>query len=293
MTLGIKGRIVDLYVKFLDAAGNAANTDDTPTVSITDAGGTLLQDYSNVGISLFESPGIYKLSYNIPYTANDGYALATWTANIGADTVTSAFLFLITSSGSVAAIDEPTFVPGDDIAFEFSQEEVHGLNLLMKILRIRLKNDGTRQVPDGVGGYTSQACSIFSNEELTCFLVNSLSEFNQIPHFSNFTFADPNVYGIFADVILQGAVLLALAAQALIEKGREFVITDNGLTFQPPAVSELLNTQYTAQLADYKEKVKYIKCSLKPTPLGLGCARPSAVAPAYLRLRHLRSRQII
>ncbi len=124
-------------------------------------------------------------------------------------------------------------------------------------------------------------------------MVNGLSEFNQIPHFTNFTFADPRIQTIFADVIIQGAVILALAAQALIEKGREFVITDNGVTYQPPQVAELLNNQYGQQLADYKEKVKYIKANMKPDPLGLGTFRVTAISPNYLRLRHLRQRQII
>ena len=57
--------------------------------------------------------------------------------------------------------------------------------------------------------------------------------------------AEPAIYGIFAAIIIQGAVLLALAAQALIERGREFSITDNGITFQPPAVAEMLNAQFT------------------------------------------------
>ncbi|GAF93973.1 unnamed protein product, partial [marine sediment metagenome] len=89
------------------------------------------------------------------------------------------------------------------------------------------------------------------------------------------------------------AVLLALAAQALIERGREFSITDSGVTYQPPAVSDMLNTQYSAQLADYKEKLKMIKCSMKPEPRGLGTFRVTAISPNFLRLRHLRERQIL
>jgi len=96
-------------------------------------------------------------------------------------------------------------------------------------------------VPDtGVGGYTEVPCVIFTTDELTCFLINSLSEFNQWPHFTNFTFADVQIQDLFADIIIQGAVLLALAAQTLIEKGREFSITDNGVTYQPPQVSDIL-----------------------------------------------------
>ena len=136
-------------------------------------------------------------------------------------------------------------------------------------------------------------CAVFSNDELVAFLVSSLSEFNQFPHFTQFKFTDPQITGIFTDIILQGAQLLAYSAQAIIERGREFNFTDNGITFQMPAISEILNNQYTTQLADYKEKLKAIKYSLKPAPLGLGSFRVLSVSPAYLRLRHLRSRQLI
>ena len=188
---------------------------------------------------------------------------------------------------------KPDPQPGDVFSHTFTEEEVEGINKLLRILKKRLKNDGTRKVSDGAGGFIDEACSIFSNDELICFLINSLSEFNQIPHFSDFQFSDNQIQNIFSAIIIQGAVLLALAAQALIERGREFVITDNGVTYQPPAVSEILNTQYATQLADYKEKLKFIKINLKPSPKGLGTFRVTAISPNFLRLRHLRARQIV
>lgn len=291
--IGIRGRDIDLYVKFTDQGGEAINADSTPKVTITDSDGTVWRTSSSSGISLYENPGIYKLTYSIPDNCADGYVVDLWTAEIGNETISSSFLFYVSSSAQIEDIEKPEYEPGDDVDFEFTQAEVQGLNVLLKILGKRLKNSGTRKVSDGNGGFTDSTCNVFSVDEMTCFLVNSLSEFNQIPHFTSFTFADPSIYGIFADVIIQGAVILALAAQALIEKGREFTVTDNGISFQPPAVSELLNNQYTAQLADYKEKVKFIKCNLKPSPVGLGTFRVSAMSPAYTRLRHLRAKQLI
>jgi hypothetical protein len=88
--------------------------------------------------------------------------------------------------------------------------------------------------------------------------------------------------------------LYALASQALIERGREFQITDNGLNFNPATVSELLETQYSTLLTVYWEKLKMIKNSLRPSPKGLGIfSMNSGINPAFSRLRHLRARRII
>jgi hypothetical protein len=291
--IGIRGRVVDLYVRFVDAAGEPVNADDIPTVEIHDSASTRRQAATRIGVGLADDPGLYVFKYEIPEIAPDGYWTDIWTAKIGNETITSTFEFLVISAGEISEDIAPVYNPGDDVPWNFTKDEVYGINVLLKMVKPRLKNDGVRKVPDGLGGYTEVACTVFTDTELIAFLVNSLSEFNQIPHFTRFTFADIQIYGIFADVIVQGATLLAMAAQALIEKGREFSITDNGVTYQPPLISEILNSQFTTQLADYKDKLKVIKCNLKPSPLGLGSFRVTAVAPAFLRLRHLRERQII
>ena len=291
--IGIRGRSIDLYVRFVDAIGNPVNADDIPTVEIYDSTNTRRQMATRVGVGLADDPGLYVFSYNIPLTTPDGYWTDIWSAKIGNTVVSNTFDFLVIEAGESFESEEIIYQPGDDVPWQFTKDEVYGINVLLKMMKPRLKNDGIRKVPDGAGGYTEEKCSVFTDAELICFLVNSLSSFNQIPHFTHFNFSDPQIYTTFADAIIQGGVLLAMAAQMLIEKGREFTLTDNGVTYQPPAISEILNNQYGAQLADYKDKVKVIKCNMKPSPLGLGSFRVTAVAPAFLRLRHLRERQII
>jgi len=292
--VGIRGRTIDLYVRFVDSFGNPANADDTPQVAIYDSAGTLRQRATDIGVGLTndDHDGLYYFAYEIPEDAPDGYWTDTWSAKIGDEDVTASFDFYVTSSGDIEADDSPVFVPGDDVPWDFTQDEVYGINILLKMVKCRVKNDGTRQVRQG-DTYIEVPCAIFTDTELICFLVNSLSSFNQYPHFTQFKFSDPQIYELFAEIVVQGAVLLALAAQSLIEKGREFSITDNGVTYQPPAVSEILNSQYGAQLQDYKEKLKHIKTSLKPNPRGLGTFRVTAINPNFLRLRHLRERQIL
>lgn len=291
---GIRGRTVDLYVRFTDEMGNPANTDETPTVTITDQNGVVRRAASNIGVSLVNDnqPGLYRLSYDIPEAMPDGYATDTWTADIGETSVTNSFEFNVLTDGEISQAEPPTFDPGDDVPWNFTKEEAHGINILLKMVKPRLKSDGTRKIRSGNTTIDAE-CNIFTDAELITFLVNSLSEFNAYPHFTSYTFADEQISGIFADIIVQGAVLLALAAQTLIERGREFSITDAGVTYQPPAVSEILNSQFTTQLADYKEKLKAIKTNLKPAALGLGSWRITSISPNFLRLRHLRARQII
>lgn len=291
---GIPGHTIELYVQFRDAFGNPVDTDDTPKARVSDSTGRVWQVLSKSGVTgVSDATGLYRLTYNIPLGFADGYAEDYWQAKIGNETVTASFSFLIRDDGSAEESEEPVYTPGDDFTFEYSKAETEGINRLMKILKKRLKSDGTRKVPDGSGGYIEGECNVFSNDELICFLINSLSSFNQIPHFTDFSFAHQLIYDTFADVIIQGAVILALAAQTLIEKGREFVITDQGVSYQPPAVSDILNTQYNTQLTNYTEKLKYIKANLKPSPKGLGTFRVTSVSPAFMRLRHLRQRQVI
>jgi hypothetical protein len=280
-------------VRFVDQFNNPIDAESSPKVTITDVNGKIWQSASSNGVSLYEEPGIYKLTYVIPTNFPDGYGEINWATQIGSDAITLTSPFLVSSTASFEDTTKPDYEPGADINFGFTKEEVDGMNILVKILKSRVKNTGTRKVPDGAGGFVDEVCSIFSDDELTCFLVSSLSDFNSTPHFTTFKFSDPAIYGIFADIVIQGANLLALAAQTLIERGREFNITDNGINFQPPAVSEILNSQYTAQLTVYREKLKSIKCSIKPHCIGLGTFRTSAMAPAFIRLRHLRARQVI
>jgi hypothetical protein len=59
-------------------------------------------------------------------------------------------------------------------------------------------------------------------------------------------------------------------------------------------VSELLNSQWGTEISNHTEKVKLIKASMKPKPIGLGTLSGSiSRSPQLARLRWLRARQII
>jgi hypothetical protein len=130
---------------------------------------------------------------------------------------------------------------------------------------------------------------------LVTFLGTALWDFNQVPFFTTFDFDDDNFVNQFGEIIVEGATLYSLASKMLLERGREFNITDNSINFAPPTVSELMNTQYSTLLTHYWEKLRMIKNSLRPSPQGLGVfsMTNSGINPAIARLRHLRERQIL
>jgi hypothetical protein len=98
---------------------------------------------------------------------------------------------------------------------------------------------------------------LYTTDQLLIFLAQSVSAFNGVPPFTNFTFQDTDFINNFKNLILKGAEISGLAAEELIERGREFPIIDLG--FQPPDVSEILNTQLSQDFMDWEEEVKRIK----------------------------------
>jgi len=71
-------------------------------------------------------------------------------------------------------------------------------------------------------------------------------------------------------------------------------LNDNGISFNPPTLSDLMSTQYSAEMANHLEKLKLIKHSMPPNPLGLGSLNiTSSKSPILSQLGARRSRQII
>ena len=86
---------------------------------------------------------------------------------------------------------------------------------------------------------------------------------------------------------------MALYAQGLLEQGREFTITDNGISFTPPGLGAYMQSTASAILAQYQKEKEDIKGNMKPAPHYLGTFRTLSVLPSFIRLKHLREKQII
>ncbi len=135
--------------------------------------------------------------------------------------------------------------------------------MLISLLRHRLHDNGKAKSNDAQGNVIYVDCDIYSQTMLEAFIDLAVSEFNATPEFTDFTLENSRFVDCFAEVLVEGATLYALSSKALIERGREFQIGDDGINFHPPAVSEMLNTQFSTLLAHHWEKLKHIKLHIK------------------------------
>lgn len=299
MTIKARGELLDvtdqvnLTVQFRDVSGNPLNTDSFPTISIIQPSGLVLMAPTSAGVTQVGT-GLYSYIFTIPYNGPYGVFNDVWTGFVNGFRVETTFSFVVAHT-QVPAINTDGYIHlGDDPGFHYSQCALANINKLIKSLKARLNSSGKAKSADAYGNTVYVDCDIFSVDMLTTFIATALWDFNQVPYFTWFTFDDQGFVDQFGEVLVEGATLYALASKSLIERGREFQITDNGLNFNPPTVSELMQTQYSTLLSHYWEKLKYIKNSLRPAPRGLGVfSMNSAINPAFARMRHLRARRLI
>lgn len=283
---------VNLTIKYKDPFGNPVNADSFPQISLIQPSGLVAIAPTSSGVTQ-TGIGQYSFIFTIPINGPYGNWADTWVAYVNGFRIEQQFTFTVLHT-QVPAINTDGYVHlGDDPGFHYSQYAIKNINKLLKSLKARLNSSGKAKSADAYGNVIYVDCDIFSYDMLVTFLATALWDFNQVPFFTFFDFEDDAFVEQFGEILVEGATLYSLASKALIERGREFQITDNGLNFQPPTVSELMMTQYSALLSHYWDKLKMIKASLRPHPLGLGVfGMTSGINPAFARLRHLRARQI-
>ena len=283
---------VSLMARFTGPDGAEIDLDLLPSVTIIQPSGGVAIGPTSVGVMRI-GVGEYAFSYSVGLYPPIGVWRDVWRGTISGFEVIGEFNFQVNTTQLPAINTDGLKHLGDDSGYNFTQTAICNINNLMKSLRMRLKNSGKVRTTDEFGNIAYRDCAVFGVDELTAFLCQSLSMFNEIPHFTYFTWEDTPIIEQFHDILVQGGLYLALGAQALIERGREFQIQDNGVGFTPPTISELLNTQYQKEMDDWFKKVDLIKKSMKPSPLGLGTLTfTGGASPQFRRLRHLRARQI-
>jgi len=296
----IRGTTVILKIQYYGADGQTTDPDQTPYIKITDSNGNLQVESTTTGVTRVDT-GLYSYEYDVQTDTAEGLWEDEWSTTINSVTIINNFSFLVMDSGDLTEATGAVRL-GDDVNFDFSQEELAGLNILMKYLKARLRSEGRKPkrdeygafVLDGYGSIVYEECNVFSDEILACFLCSALSEFNMIPFFTAYSFADSIIKTLFSSAIVEGAYVFALASQSLIEKGRDFTISDGGVSYQPPQLGDFLSAQYNNWLSNYRERLKFIKNNIRPGPQGFGTfTNLASGAPAFVRLRHLRSRRII
>lgn len=135
-------------------------------------------------------------------------------------------------------------------------------NKLVGLLKNRLQSAGKAKSLDAQGNTIYIDVDVYGQNMLEAFVDLAVSSFNQTPCFSFFTLEDTVFVDTFAEVLVEGATLYALSSQALIERGREFQMSDKGITFVPPSIAEMLNTQFSTILSHHWDKLKVIKMSM-------------------------------
>jgi len=294
----IRGESVELSIQYYGPDGLPLDAESGPNIKIIDPDGTILVAPTDSGLTK-EDTGLYTYSYDVSSSADKGLWTDVWSATVDGVILSNEFKFLVTDEASAVAGAASL---GDEVNFDFSEAELTGLNILLKHLKSRLRSDGKKPsrdeygafILDGYGEMVMEECNVFSDEILACFLSASLSEFNMIPFFSSFTFSDEIIYKTFSHAVVEGAYILALSSQALVEKGRDFTISDGGISYQPPALGDFISSHYQNFMTSYRERLKFIKNSIRPNPTSFGTfTNLSSGAPAFVRLRHLRSRKII
>lgn len=284
---------VSLTALFKDQNGNPANLDSFPQISIIAPSGLVTVGPTSAGVSQI-STGKYQYDFKIGFAGPLGVWIDNWVGFLQGFRIEASFNFVVANTQMPGIQTDGYEHLGQDVGFDYSQIEIHNINKLIKTLRTRLNSSGKSKSKDAFGNVIYVNCDIFSVDQLVSCLANSLTWFNEVPHFTFFSFADTQIIDQFHDVIVEGATLMALASEALISRGLEYTITDSGVSFNPPSMSELLNTQYTTELTHYYDKLKFIKNSMKPSPIGLGSFTLSgSAAPAFRRLRLLRERQLV
>jgi hypothetical protein len=283
--------IVRLTIQYNDNYGHPVNADSFPQVSIIAPSGLVEMAPTSVGVQQI-GVGNYLFEYTIDYAPGYGVYEDVWKATINGFLIEQTFSFVVSQGDLPALNTDGQKHIGDVVGLDYSQCAIQNLNKLMRTLKARLNSSGKAKSTDGYGNVIYVDCDIYSVDMLATFIADSITMFNEIPYFTFFSMEDTEIIDQFHNIFVEGATLTALASQALIEKGREFQITDNGVNFNPPTIAELLQTQYSTMLSNYWEKIKYIKNSLRPRPLGLGTLRPLASNPQFMRLRHLRERQL-
>lgn len=299
MVIKARGELIDvtdqvnLTIQFKDPMGNPIDTDSFPTISIVQPSGLVAIAPTSAGVAKIGT-GKYSFIFTVPINGPYGVFNDIWVGYINGFRVETTFSFVVVGTQTPSINTDGYVHLGDDPGFNYSQAATKNINKLVKALRARLNSAGKARATDPYGNAIFVDCDIFSVDMLVTFLATALWDFNQVPYFTFFQFDDDLFVEQFGEILIEGATLYALSSKALIERGREFQITDNGLNFNPPTVSEIMMTQYSSLLSHYWEKLKYIKNSLRPAPRGLGVfSMNSGLNPAFARLRHLRARRII
>lgn len=114
------------------------------------------------------------------------------------------------------------------------------LDTLIELVEFRTAAISKTLVIDEHGNNVYQEKSIFERKDVETTIKMALTAFNAIPPFTYIKLEDEENIIQLSDSLVTYATHLLLQRQALLEKGREFVVQDNGVGWTPPVLSQFL-----------------------------------------------------
>ena len=152
---------------------------------------------------------------------------------------------------------------GDKIETEYGQDEINNINKLIKILKLKRQSERKQKAKDSCGNVIYIDCDIFSINDLVTALDSSLKRFQGlIPEIEESTFLNGDFCMFFTYPLVLGAMLELLPGKALIEKGTEFTVQDNGISHNLLSLSDLVLKLIEIESYNYREEIKLIRANL-------------------------------
>ena len=178
---------VQLRASFYNLNGELADLDLFPTITIIEPNGNIVLGPTSAGIAKI-STGVYNFDFSVGINGSLGVWVDFWRGSIGSTVFTKELNFAVYNSQMPMINGDGYEALGDQIGFHYSQTEIRNINKIMQVVRARLNSSGFSFGYDSNGNPMYKACDIFSVEELVNFICQSLSLFNETPHFTGFTF---------------------------------------------------------------------------------------------------------
>lgn len=149
---------------------------------------------------------------------------------------------------------------GDDVSWNFGQDEIYNINKLIKVLKLKLSSEGKIKGLDGV--YID--CSIFSTDELVTALDSSLKRFQSlVPEIEEATFLNEDFCVFFTCPLVLGAMLELLPGKALTEAGAFSAFIENENKYNlTEHVSQTILKLIEIESHNYREEIKLIRGNL-------------------------------
>jgi hypothetical protein len=136
----IVGSVIPLEITVKNALGHAIDADALPQIEILNDLGAVQVALTSTNIVRIDV-GTYRYNYTVPLNGSVGIWVDHWRAVASGFTIDTNLNFIVLSAS--ADIEVAGEQIGDEPVTQtsFTQEEIHGINILLAQLKARVKNN--------------------------------------------------------------------------------------------------------------------------------------------------------